>query len=408
MNVVNLSSFSKSNHAVTLTPASALEKVRELIPQFSSRASLCEDIRRCPDESISDLFESGLMRMMQPKLFGGSELGMSAFLDVVLEIAKVCPSTAWVFTNLASHSWNIGQMELQTQKDIWSKDAQALVATGLAFPCGKAKSENGGYRISGRWPFASGIDASTWIMVGCMTESDDGTTPHRRFFLVPKSDFKSLDNWHAYGLTGSGSHDVEINTAFVPAHRTVSAEIFAAGKDLAGGQIHANPMFKMPTFVSFAYFLCIVPLGAAKGAVEQFTETMRMRAGTYTGARIAELNSVQSRIAEAAACVDFAETVMRRDWQELENGVANGNFPSLETKLKWKRNVAFASNLIVKSIDALMPAAGAAGLSLGLPLQRQFRDIHAASSHIALTWDIHSSAYGQSALGIQPQAGMLL
>jgi alkylation response protein AidB-like acyl-CoA dehydrogenase len=117
---------------------------------------------------------------------------------------------------------------------------------------------------------------------------------------------------------------------------------------------------------------------------------------------------VQSRIAEAAACVDFAETVMRRDWQELENGVANGNFPSLETKLKWKRNVAFASNLIVKSIDALMPAAGAAGLSLGLPLQRQFRDIHAASSHIALTWDIHSSAYGQSALGIQPQAGMLL
>jgi alkylation response protein AidB-like acyl-CoA dehydrogenase len=167
-------------------------------------------------------------------------------------------------------------------------------------------------------------------------------------------------------------------------------------------------MFKMPTFVSFAYFLCIVPLGAAKGAVEQFTETMRMRAGTYTGARVAELNSVQSRIAEAAACVDFAETVMRRDWQELENGVANGNFPSLETKLKWKRNVAFASNLIVKSIDALMPAAGAAGLSLGLPLQRQFRDIHAASSHIALTWDIHSSAYGQSALGIQPQAGMLL
>jgi 3-hydroxy-9,10-secoandrosta-1,3,5(10)-triene-9,17-dione monooxygenase len=95
MNVVNLSSFSKSNQTVALTPASALEKVRELIPKFSSRASLCEDIRRCPDESISDLFESGLMRMMQPKLFGGSELGMSAFLDVVLEIAKVCPTAVF-------------------------------------------------------------------------------------------------------------------------------------------------------------------------------------------------------------------------------------------------------------------------------------------------------------------------
>jgi alkylation response protein AidB-like acyl-CoA dehydrogenase len=80
----------------------------------------------------------------------------------------------------------------------------------------------------------------------------------------------------------------------------------------------------------------------------------------------------------------------------------------METKLRWKRNVAFSTQLAVRAIDALMPAAGAGGLKMALPLQRQFRDIHAASAHIALTWDVHAAAYGQSALGLQPQGGLLL
>lgn len=408
MSVYQLVPRPSTESPAVLTASFALDKARQLATVFAERAENCEALRRCPSESIQDLFDSGLMRMMQPKMFGGSELGMSECLDVVLELAKVCPSTAWVFTNLASHSWTIGQLELQAQQDVWGSDPTALAATGLAFPCGKATYEHGGYRVSGRWPFASGVDASTWMIVGCMTDSGDGSAPHRRFFLVPKSDFRSLDNWHAYGLTGSGSHDVEVVDAFVPEHRTVSAEIFAAGKDLPGGKIHSHPVYSMPTFVSFAYFLCIVPLGAAKGAIDQFTTSMRHRASTYTGSRVSELSSVQARIAESSACVDFAETVMRRDWMELEALTARGDYPSLETKLKWKRNVAFASNLIVKSIDTLMPAAGAAGLSSKLPLQRLFRDVHAASAHIALTWDVQAIAYGQSAMGISPQTGLLL
>ena len=99
---------------------------------------------------------------------------------------------------------------------------------------------------------------------------------------------------------------------------------------------------------------------------------------------------------------------MRKDWLDLEEGVRLGEYPSIETKLRWKRNVAFSAQLAVRCIDTLMPAAGAGSLSTHLPLQRQFRDIHAASSHIGLTWDVHASAYGQSALGLPPQGGMLL
>jgi len=391
-----------------LTHEQAVAAARALAPKLAERALGAESIRRIPDETMADLHQAGLMRLMQPAAFGGSELGLCALMDVVLEIARGCASTAWVYSNLASHAWNLGQLEMQAQHDIWDEDPNALGATGLAFPCGRAVPVEGGYRLSGKWPFGSGVDACTWMFVGAMTECPGGGAPQRRFFVVKAPDFKHQDNWHAYGLTATGSHDVVMDDVFVPEHRSVSAEVFAAGQNLPGASLYANPIFKMPTFAAFAYVLSSIPLGTAKAAVESFTSSMRNRASTYTGARVAELGPVQSRIAEASACVEFAEAVLRRDWTELEEGVRRGEFPSLETKLRWKRNAAYATTLSVKAVDTLMPAAGAAGLMSHLPLQRQFRDVHAASAHIALTWDVHAAAYGQSALGLQPQGGLLL
>ncbi len=408
MNVRNLSlAVSSRSKPVKHTSQSAVLAIKEIVPRIAARARETEQMRRVHPDTIRELHEAGLMRLMQPARFGGSELWLDDLMNVVFEIGKVCASTAWVYSNLASHAWNIGQFELQAQEDVWAKDPDALAATGLAFPCGKATPVDGGYRLSGRWPFCSGINASSWMLVGAMTEQEGGP-PQRRFFLVPEKDFVVYDNWNTFGLTGTGSHDIEVKEAFVPAYRSVSAEIFAAAQHLPGAKLYDNPLFAMPTFAAFAYVLCGTPVAAAKGAVEQLTANLRQRAGTYTGARLAELNSVQMRIAEASACVEFAETVIRRDWQALEACARARDYPSMETKLSWKRNAAFATQLAVRAVDALMPASGAGGLSAEGPLQRQFRDIHAASAHIALTWDIHGAAYGQSALGLPSPAGFLL
>ena len=390
-----------------LSAEQAIAAALDMVPRLAQRAAQAESLRRCPQETLDELRDSGLLRMMQPARFGGSELGLDTLFNVVMELSKGCASTAWTYSNLASHNWNVGQLELQAQIDIWGEDPDACVATGLAFPCGRATRVDGGYRLKGRWPFASGVDASRWMMVGALIEQPAGP-PERRFFLVPETGFRHLDNWQALGLSGTGSHDVEIDDVFVPEHRTVSAELFAAGQHLPGAKLYDNPLYAMPTFAAFAYVLCVIPVGTAKAAVEQFTQGMRARASTYTGARVAELAPVQARIAEASACVEFAEAVIRRDWQELESGVRQGRYPSAETKLRWKRNTAFATTLAVRAVDTLMPAAGAGGLNLNAPLQRQFRDIHAASAHFGLTWDVHAAAYAQSALGLLPQAGMLL
>ena len=239
--------------APVLTASEAVGIAKNLAPKFAMRAAHAEKIRRVPEESIEELNASGLLRLMQPKRFGGSELGLGSLMDVVLEICKGCSSTAWAYSNLASHAWNIGQFELQAQEDVWGTDPFALAATGFAFPCGKAVPVEGGYKVSGKWPFGSGVDASTWMLVGAMTEQNGGA-PQRRFFLIPQADFKSQDNWQAYGLGGTGSHDVHATDAFVPEHRSVSAEIFAAGQNLPGAKLYKNKLFQMPTFAALLMF----------------------------------------------------------------------------------------------------------------------------------------------------------
>ena len=119
-----------------------------MVPRLAERAAEAERLRRIPQATIDELHQAGLMRLMQPARFGGSELGLDALMNVVIEIAKGCTSTAWVYSNLASHSWNIGQFELRAQEDVWGTDPDALAATGLAFPCGRAIPVDGGFKLS--------------------------------------------------------------------------------------------------------------------------------------------------------------------------------------------------------------------------------------------------------------------
>ncbi len=391
----------------SLTAAEAREAVAALVPRLKARAAQCEALRRAPDETIAELHAAGLMRLMQPRTFGGSGLGIDTIVDAAIEMCRGCASTTWVWMNLVTHSWNIGQFAIEAQHDVWDADPHALAGTGLAFPAGKAHKVDGGYCVTGKWPFGSGVDAATWMLVGAMIERDDGPTT-RRFFLIPQADFRSLDNWHAYGLTGSGSHDVEVINVFVPTHRSIDAELFATGLQTPGGIAHGCLPYLMPPFPAFGFALGVIPLGAAKAAIEEFVSITRQRAGTYTGTRLAELTPLQIRIAEAYACVDLYERTLRADMAELIETVKRGESPSVEARLRWKRNLAFGVSLATRAVDTLMAASGAGGLSSDGALQRHFRDVHASAAHIALTWDVQAAAYGQHALGLPLPPSMLL
>ena len=403
----------KRPNSPILTGDQAIAAARALTPKLAARAAQCEALRRCPDATIDDLYASGLMRMMQPRLFGGSELGADVLLEVVLEMCKSCASTAWVWLNLATHSWNIGQFALQAQHDVWDADPSAVAVTGLAFPCGKAVAVEGGYRVSGKWPFGSGVDAATWLLAGAVLE---GGAPHERsMLLIPQVDFRSLDDWRTYGLAGSGSHTVVVEDVFVPAHRTLDAQLFAEGTQVPGGRVHASPIYRLPTFAMFGFALGMVPLGIARAAAHELAAQLKRRAGTYSGARLAELVPMQLRLAETMTAVTFFETQFRADMNQMIAQTAaldsakndSGSGSPLADKLRWKSNLAYGVRLAKQVLDNVMAMSGAGGLASSGVLQRQFRDLNAAASHIALTWDVQAPAYGQNLLGLPAPPGHL-
>ena len=139
-----------------MTPEDYLGRVRGLLPALSERARRCEELRRLPDETFADFQDHGLLRALQPKRYGGYELDPGVFYQAVTEIAAVCGSSGWVFGVLGVHNWHLGILSPQAQEDVWGKDDSAQLSTSIA-PTGTVERVSGGFRLSGRWSFSSGL-----------------------------------------------------------------------------------------------------------------------------------------------------------------------------------------------------------------------------------------------------------
>src|SRR5215472_17168871 len=201
-----------------------LARAEALVPTLRERAPRAEQLSRLPDETIADLHSSGLFRMLQPARVGGSELPFRALFELTAVIGRGCGSTAWVLANLAAHHWLLGMWHPEAQDEIWGESPDSLISSALIFARGRARRVPGGYRLSGRWPFSSGVDPSSWNMFGAIVADEETGQSEHRMFLVPASDYSLIDTWQVIGLSGTGSKDVEVADVFVPAYRTLAIE----------------------------------------------------------------------------------------------------------------------------------------------------------------------------------------
>ncbi|HJZ20885.1 MAG TPA: acyl-CoA dehydrogenase family protein, partial [Bradyrhizobium sp.] len=210
-------SASSGMDAPDRTYAAMIARAEALVPQLLDRAASTEELRRLPPETERDLHDAGLFRIVQPKRVGGSEFDYVALVDCADRLGRGDASVAWNFANLASHHWMLAMFDSRAQDMVWSKDADALIASSFIFPAGRARKVDGGYVLRGSWPFSSGVDASEWNMLASVVWSeDDADGIEYRIFLLNKSDYRILDTWNATGLKGTGSNDVEVTDAFVP------------------------------------------------------------------------------------------------------------------------------------------------------------------------------------------------
>ena len=382
--------------APVLSLEQALACARALVPKLRARAAHADELRRCPDESLRELNESGLMRALQPRRVGGSELDWVAMIDVSSELARGCGSTAWNWANWAVHHWMLALWPRQCQDEAWGADPAVLIASAIMFPPGKATPVAGGYRLSGRWPFSSGVDSCAWNQIGAVVEGSG----ELRMFMVPRDDYRVIDNWHVLGLRGTGSKDVEAKDVFVPEHRTLAVDASKGGAAHPGAAANPGPIFRIPLFAALPHMLIGIPLGVAQGAYDIFLEGLRVRASRYSGKSLADMTALQMKVAEASACIDAARLVLRGGCISAQALAESGEVPDLMTKVTWRRDGAFAAQLCGRAMDVIFKSAGATGLYDEQPLQRAFRDLNAANAHITMMWDAQATTFGRVALGL--------
>jgi 3-hydroxy-9,10-secoandrosta-1,3,5(10)-triene-9,17-dione monooxygenase len=376
-----------------------MRRAREIVPILRERAAEAEDARMLIRANEQLLHESGLFRFHQPRSFGGMELDFVAVVDIPAELARGCPSTAWNVGNVACHHWILGYYDPETQREVWGSNPDALIASSIALAAGRGRRADGGFIVNGRWPFSSAVDNSDWNMLAVSVYDDDGKTPiDWRLCLVPKTDYEIIDTWYAMGMAATGSKDVAVGELFVPERRALPLQRCRGGREHPGAALNGGPLFRIPIVAASSHPLAPAALGAAEGAYELFLETMAKRAGTYTGARVADFQAVQIKVARARCLIDTARDLLRGSAIAFQAAAQENEAPDLETKLRFRAHSAFAVSQAREAVETLWSCYGAQGLYTRDPLQRHLRDVLAIGQHFSFNFDIAGAAYGLHAL----------
>ena len=362
-----------------------VRRAAELVSMLRDQATNTEKKRRLPQEIIDAFHTTGILRAATPTRFGGYGLDFDVVFDVAAELGRGCGSSGWCYTIWASHNWIAGMFPEQAQKEYWAESPDTLSSTSFNPARGTVTATDGGYRVSGRWDFASGCDAASWMLI--VGNGPEGPL----MLLVPKADYEIEDTWFVSGLRGTGSKDITIEDAFVPKHRGVLLEDMREAR-APGRSVHDTANYRIPLRSILTFTLAAPIVGMAQGAVETFEADKHL----------ADVPSVHMRLGEAAAEVQAARLIMRHDSREIFARAEHNGMPTLDDRVRYRRDQAYVAKLCVQAVNRLFEASGGQSLFDSNAIQRFHRDVHAASHHVSLSWDNVSEQYGRVRLGLEP------
>ncbi|WP_019926723.1 3-hydroxy-9,10-secoandrosta-1,3,5(10)-triene-9,17-dione monooxygenase oxygenase subunit [Nocardia sp. BMG111209] len=377
-----------------MTDTKMLDRIRDLVPDIAARAVDTERERRVPDRTVRELTDAGVFRMLQPREFGGAEASPVEFFAVVRALAAGCPSTGWVTSVFGTHAWQLALFSAAAQHDVWGADPDSVIATSYV-PSGRVTRVPGGFELSGRWSFSSGCQHAGWIMVGALTTADDPAPGAHLTLLLPRADCTIDEVWQAVGLAGTGSHDLVVDAAFVPAHRVHDAEQHNA-EDGPDSELPA--LYRLP-FTSILPGGVTAPLlGAAEGAYAAFLDRMR---GRESGPGVAE------RVSRVAAEIDAGILQLEHNLAAALRCAEAGEEIPLDLRLRARRDQVRAVERAVDATTALFRLAGGRAARSPDVLERHWRDVTTGSLHRANSAERPLINFGQGALGL-PVADRIL
>ncbi len=375
---------------MAVTKEELLERVNSLLPAIAGRSQQSEADRKPNDETIKELIDTEVMQALVPACYGGHELGIDTLTAVARALGSACLSTAWVTAFYIGHNWMLTKFSEKIQREVFADRPFALIPIQPS-PNVSIKPVSGGYEISGRSNFSSGIMHADWVIIAKSTGDD------ARAFVVPVEDVDVDDVWYMSGMAATGSNDVVTENLFVPEYRTIPAvDLFEAKPS-----IHENPLYTMPLLPFIYCEVMGIYCGGLEGATSAFDDLMQKKVTTWGGDVLATKQSVHVNLGEAHARARTAGFLVDRLVSDTQTITARGDF-TLDERLDLKLRAGYIGNLCREGVNAMMARAGTRSFRLEAPLQRYFRDMNALTSHAFIDWETSRELFGRHRLGLDP------
>lgn len=358
--------------------ATVLAAVRALIPAIAGRGDEIEQARRLPLDLVSELTAAGCFRLAVPARYGGVEADLAASRELIHVLARADGSVAWTTLIGSVAPLVLGLLPSETIDEIYGAGPDVILA-GVFNPTGVATLVDGGYRVSGRWSFASGCQHADWFMAHCLV--DDGREPPLRMMVLPPSDVEIIDTWLTAGLCGTGSHDFVIDDVFVP-----EASTFAVWDE---SKFDA-PMFRIPELSLSSTMIATVAVGIAEGALDELTTLATNKVPMLAESTLATNPLFQYQLGESAAQLAAARALLDAEADAAWSQAVAGAELTPEQRARIRAAATWATRTAADVVDTAYTAGGGTAMYSSNPLQRRLRDVHAITQHFAVKADTYT------------------
>jgi alkylation response protein AidB-like acyl-CoA dehydrogenase len=384
----------------------ALEVIQERADEIRAQGPVNEQLGKLSDTAAKALREAGVIRMLQPKNHGGTETHPVEWAETVMKIASLDGSTGWVSGIVGIHPWEMAMADPRVQEEVWGEDQDTWIASPYA-PMGVLRPVDGGYVFNGRWQFSSGTDHCDWIFLGAFLGDENGEVakpPRNIHVILPRSDYEIVDDsWDVVGLRGTGSKDVIVTDAFIPAYRVIENAKLVDGTQPKDAGL-TNPLYHLPFSCAFPLGITAAVIGIAEGALAHHLDYQRSRV-QITGTKIKDDPYVLYAIGEAAGEIAASRAALLDNANRMYDLAAAGHEFTFEERALGRRTQTQAAWRVVRAVDEIVARSGGNAMRMDNPLQRFWRD-----AHVGLTHAIHvpGSVFHVSALtqlGIEPPPG---
>lgn len=386
-------------HGVILSAAmidpAIVERAEQAARAIAPLAEQIEGGRRLPEAAVAALVGAGVFKLLVPHAHGGAQTTVPTLMSVIEAVARADGSAGWCTMIGATSGLIAAFLPPELAHEIYEPDD--VISGGVFAPLGRALAVDGGYRVTGRWPFCSGCQHTAWIMGSALVPSQDPARPELRSLLFRRSEVQIHDTWDTSGLRGTGSHDYTVEDLFVPAARSFS---------LLGAPVVDAPLYRQPFFGTLAAGVASVSLGIARAAIDALVGLAGSKQAGGSRKTLAHRELVQLQVAQAEARLQAARAGLFAAVDAAAAEVARAGAASLRTRALVRVAACHAASECAGAVDLVYDAGGGTSIYRTSPLQRCFRDAHVVTAHAMVNAQRMATA-GRALLGLDGETSTL-